>query len=98
MEKLKIGLLIGDEAIFAGATFGQYNQQYYLYTRQDYWTMSPHYVNNGGNAGNAYIANYGNVSRTLVSDSLGVRPVINLKADVTAIGGTGIQTDPYIVN
>ena len=93
---LKIGLLIGDEAIFAGATFGQYNQQYYLYTRQDYWTMSPYYVNNGGNAGNAYIANHGNVSRTLVNDSLGVRPVINLKADIK-LTGSGTTTDPYRV-
>lgn len=32
------------------------------------------------------------------TESLGLRPVINLKADVTFSGGNGTQSNPYMVS
>ncbi len=97
---LKVGLITSDEVMYAGGKFAN-NISYYLYNGQNYWTMSPYswyatnsyahvfYVNSSGNLGNGYV-NY---------TTRGVRPVINLKADTLfASGGTGTQSNPYVVS
>ena len=90
-----IALLSIDEAIYAGAYDGKENNSYFLISGQIYWTMTPFrkydtadiflvdYVNNSYGWGcNDYL--------------VGVRPVINLKANVT-LTGTGTKDNPYIV-
>ena len=91
-----IGLITADEVAYAGGVNGSTNQSYYLYTNQDYWTMSPMYcyewlahvfnVNSNGNLGYNW-----------VPPAYGIRPVINFKADVTISSGNGTTTDPYQV-
>ena len=90
-----IGLITADEVVFAGATRNRANQSYFLFNGQNYWTLTPYYAT-GANVfyvhldGGLYTGNFG------VTDVNGVRPVINLKADVT-LTGTGTSTDPYVV-
>ena len=90
-----IGLITSDEVVLAGGFGGSSNSSYYLHTGQDYWTMSPHCFN--GSWANVFNVNSGgNLYGNLVSYSFGVRPVINLKADVR-IEGEGTATQPYQV-
>ena len=91
-----IGLISADEAMFAGIpNWNSSNTNNYLYTRQYYWTMSPSYFSYGY----AYVFSVnssGNLSRSSVnSTTLGVRPVINLKANVTILSGDGSSLNPY---
>ena len=96
---LKVGLIMADEIELSGCK-NAINTSYYLYNGQNYWTISPYQwyygssislyarvfaVNSDGYFG------YWNVDYTH-----GVRPVINLKANVT-IMGTGTINDPYEV-
>jgi len=88
-----IGLITADEVVYAGGFGGTNNSKYYLYTGRDYWTMSP--LNGPG--GSVFIVNSnGNLSSNNVNSTYGVRPVINLKADVT-LTGAGTKSNPYVV-
>ena len=84
-----------DEIAFAGGFGGTANSNYYLYTNQAYWTMTPYHFN-GSVARMFFVSSSGYFSNTLVYSTYGVRPVINLRHDVT-ISGTGTSTDPYQV-
>ena len=80
---------------FAGGVAGLKNGNYYLYTGKDYWTISP--CNSARSSDYVYrILSDGGLGNWSVNDSLGVRPVINLSADVT-LSGSGTSTDPYVV-
>ena len=91
-----IGLVTSDEAVLTGITWNNANTESYLYTGQTYWTMSPYYYS--GNALVFYVYSDGHLN----SDSLiswpvpGVRPVINLRADVS-LTGSGTTSDPFKV-
>ena len=91
-----IGLVTSDEAVLTGITWSNANIGSYLHTGQNYWTMSPYYYS--GNALVFYVYSDGHLN----SDSLiswpvpGVRPVINLRADVQ-LTGSGITSDPFKV-
>ena len=94
-----IGLLSTDETMLAGGYIGN-NQNFYLNSGIDYWTMSPrdllaaqvniNYVNSSGNAG---IAKDKSGSS---SELFGVKPVINVQ-EYSFIGGTGSIDNPYIL-
>jgi len=92
-----VGLITSDEVVFGGGFGGTNNSTYYLYTNQYYWTMSP-YSFSGATAlvfvvyssGNLHYGNH-------IASMWSIRPVINLRSDVK-ITGTGIISDPYIVN
>ena len=91
-----IGLLTTDEAYLAGGS-DWYNSGYYLYTGNNYWTMSP----DGFNGSNAYVRGVSTSSGILgsgdnVSLSFGVRPVLNLKSG-SLTQGSGTVLDPYLV-
>ena len=92
-----IGLITADEVAMAGGVYGTSNNGYYLYTGQNYWTMSPYYYTSSGYALVFYVNSTGNFGPAGVSSSYGVRPVINLRADVQ-LSGTGTSTDPYTVS
>ncbi len=91
-----IGLITVDEVAFAGGVSGTNNTSFYLYTNQYYWTMSPRYFWYG----TAYMfgmSTYGGLDNHNVSFPYGVRPVINLKADVS-FTGNGTTSSPYEVS
>ena len=96
---LKVGLITADEVEFAGGKNATTNNtSYYLYNGQNYWTMSP-YRWDASYAIVFSVGSYGALSWTYVvtSNSFNLRPVINLKADITFSGGNGTQTNPYVV-
>ena len=58
--------------------------------------MSPSYYNIGIAARVFIVYDYGSLDGSSVSGTRGVRPVINLRADVQ-LTGTGSQNDPFVV-
>ena len=90
-----IGLITSDEVVLAGGFGGSSNNSYYLYTGQYYWTMSPAVYN--GYAIVFRVFSDGSLSSgNGVDIANGVRPVINLKADVS-FTGEGTASNPYEV-
>ena len=88
-----IGLITADEVAFAGEVHGSNNSSYYLYNNAEYWTMSPARFTSS----RAYVFRVdssGGLFNYNVSNSLGVRPVINLKSAI-AITGSGTTSDPF---
>ncbi len=90
-----IGLITADEVVLAGGFGGSNNTSYYLYTGQHYWTMSPRYFN-GYYAYVFAVHSDGSLDYWNVNSGSGVRPVINLKADVS-FTGEGTASNPYEV-
>ena len=94
-----IGLISADEVAYAGGVLSMNNTIYYLYTNQVYWTMTPaYYIAAWNEAHSFYIGSVGHLhfDGNSVSSSFGVRPVINLRADLN-LSGSGTSTDPYVV-
>ena len=92
-----VGLITADELAFAGG--GNFtNTSYYLYNNQQYWTMSPRsfWAFSGGMVGMIFFESSIGLAYA-GSSTLGIRPVINLKAN-TQFTGSGTSTDPYVVN
>ena len=94
-----IGLLTSDEAVLTGIKYSDANKSSYLYTGLNYWTMSPCLVEKQWNSATAivfYVWEQGEINRDPTPNSHGVRPVINLRADVQ-ITGSGTTSDPFKV-
>ena len=87
-----IALVTKDEDYLAGIY--SENSRYYLYTGQEYWTMSP-YNFTGSYAQLSYIS-YFNYSGNPVTSNYDVRPVINLKSN-SLTSGDGCALNPYSV-
>ena len=91
-----IGLVTTDEAALTGITYNNANTGSYLYTGQYYWTMSPYWYN-GGLAGVSVVRGDGYLIWGGVNNNTsGVRPVINIRANVQ-LTGTGTTSDPFVV-
>ncbi len=93
--KYPIGLINNDEVVVAGG-YDIENNKYYLYTGNNYWTMTPNYfsgyssyIRNVFSSGHAY-------SDTHVYDASSVRPVINLHVNSLKLG-SGTINDPWRV-
>ena len=94
--KIPIGLITADEVIMAGLPRSGSTTSNYLYTGQNYWTMSPYYYY--GNAVVFIVWSDGDLNSTYVnSTTVGVRPVINLKSSVQITGGNGSSSNPYVI-
>ena len=94
-----IGLISADEVSFAGSKNAMMASgiDVYLNTGNKYWTMSPFIVDTYGVAYEFHVDNYGYLMNYITSDeSIAIRPVINLKGDIT-ITGSGTTSDPYRV-
>lgn len=87
-----IGLITADETVYSGGVYYVENSDYYLYTGQNYWTISPH---SALSAGMYYVGFTGFLNWTIYNS--GIRPVINLRGDLELVG-SGTATDPYIVS
>ena len=95
-----VGLITYDELVFAGMDQRHINKLSWSYSTQHYWTMTPSsfYAMYGfTNEWNLYNAGY-LYDGWYVANSLGARPVINLKSGVKIIGGTGTANAPYVVD
>ena len=92
-----IGLINTDELVLAGGFMGSNNTNYYLYTGNTYWTMYPG-VFSGGHAFIQAVNEGGNMRGEVASSTYGVRPVINLSADITIFSGDGTQSNPYVIS
>ena len=89
-----IALLTTSEALLAGG-HNSSNNKYYLYTGNEYWTMSPH--NFSGSAYVRYVYSDGVlISNTIAIGTSGVRPVINLKPN-SLTSGDGSALNPFLV-
>ena len=94
-----IGLISADEVAYAGEVYATDNTSYYLYTGQNYWTMSPFRFGSSNRRANVFVV-WSNVylgNPDGVAASYGVRPVINLRSNVTISGGDGTSSNPYVV-
>ena len=88
-----VGLLSTDEIVLAGG-WNEVNSGYYLYSGQVWWGSSP-FNFNGHYAGVLRVRSNGNAGfDSFVSDSYGVRPVLNLKPEVLK-NGDGTMNNPY---
>ena len=96
--KIPVGLITADEVVYGGLPWSGNATNNYLYTGSAYWTMSPYYVDSSGSAVVFYVHSDGDLDNgnDRVDLTWGVRPVINLKADVR-FEGAGTVDQPYQV-
>ena len=92
-----IGLITADEVAYAGGIGGSLNKNYYLYTGDYYWTMSPSCFNGSRAIGwSVYPGGY--LVGVSVDNSFGIRPVINLVSGIEITSGDGTISNPYVIN
>ena len=92
-----IGLISADEAMLGGIPWTGSNINNYLYTGQTYWTMSPYRFSGDDDYARVFFVNSaGYLDAPSVHSILGVRPVINIRADVE-LTGSGTTNDPFKV-
>ena len=99
-----VGLITSNEFILAGYnTFHSNKKDYkettnYLYTNKYYWTFSPIYFSDSGEADVGRIHILGYIGDDRVDSAIGVRPVVSL-ASGTLINsnGDGTSANPYVV-
>ena len=102
MYTLKVGAITADEVAYAGGIWERVNHKYYLNNGHHYWTMSPHCLSldmGERYAGMILVYDSGFLTETggyLGSSENGIRPVINLKSDIT-FTGNGTLSNPYVV-
>lgn len=92
-----VGLLTADEVMLAGGKTDD-NRNYYLYTGQGYWSLSPSgFINYGTNGFS--VTTYGSLYSGYVgrSTSSGARPSVSLVPGTKTTEGNGTVDDPYIV-
>ena len=96
--KIPVGLITVDETVYAGLAWNANNSSNYLYTNQNYWTMSPRLFSGAG----AYVFNVdssGNLDNwSVIYTTPGVRPVVNLKASIQFSEGNGTSESPFVVS
>lgn len=99
-----IGLITADEIVYAGGVHAVRVSNMYLNTKSRYWTMSPSSTAWSGGTYMFYMQDdsvmlpeclYALGRTSLIS---GVRPVINLKPDVTISSGDGTSSNPYVIS
>ena len=90
-----VGLITADEVAMGGEVYGINNNSYYLYTGNYYWTMSPSFFSNDYALEWSVSIDAG-VGDYIVFITVGIRPVLSLKPDIS-VTGSGTQTDPFIV-
>ena len=90
-----VGLLTADELVFAGAANLVNHSNFYLYTNQGYWLITPfRYSEN--KAFVFSLTNKGGILSTSLGSHYGVRPVISIKGNIE-FTGNGTWNEPYKV-
>ena len=91
--------ITSDEIVMAGGFGGTASTNYWLYTNQYYWTMSPDGYDVRGWATALDVHINGMIGGNDVANIYpNVRPVINLNANITFSGGTGTSSNPFVVD
>ena len=90
-----IGLITTDEVMYAGGHL-TFNNTYYLYTNQDYWTGSPEYFLSSGNS-HFRVTSRSNIVGWSTNSTEGLRPVISLKSTDVVESGDGTSNNPYVI-
>lgn len=109
ITQMPVGLITSDEVRMAGITptSGTSMTNHFLYASLPYWTMTPYSytpsTTSGIAYGNAYV--YYVLPGSLIGGSVavngssfGVRPVVNISADINKIEGIGTASVPYIIS
>ena len=93
-----VGLVTSDEVMLAGGLMNTMNSKFYINAGEGcyMWTASPTY-NSDEDMRIVYLNPNGSIGMTALSSVLGVRPIINLKSNVTIMSGAGTINDPYII-
>ena len=87
-----IGMLSGDEVVFAGMDMDYSNNFNFLNSKMPHWTMTPMH-----SSALAVVAADGTIGMDFSSRvEAGIRPVVNLRSDIEIIG-KGTVNDPYFV-
>ena len=97
-----VGLILADEVALAGGRAyynGEYspNSNYYLYNGKYYWTLSPSIFGSDYSFANVWLVvpSGSLLPWSFLSNSIAVRPVINLKADTLITKGDGTALNPF---
>ena len=92
-----VALITADEVAMAGGLMNHENNKFYLYNGISYYTMSPTYFNPSSTVSVvSNVTENGDLTPYFdVTFVYGVRPVINLKPDVTILAGDGTSSAPY---
>ena len=94
-----ISLITADETAMAGGVFDTANTNYYLYSGQSFYTLTPSYFDSGNSRANVWTVQHSGVLDWYsVYFSFGVRPVINLKSDTLITKGDGSSLNPFTVS
>ena len=94
-----VALITADELAMAGGVYNTSNTNYYLYNGQYQWTLSPTRFNSNDSDANVWRVEPSGSLRPWndVANSFGVRPVINLKADILITKGDGSALSPFVI-
>ena len=96
----RIGTLMVDEIVYAGALYDEENTNYYLYNSEidNLWWTSSLARKDDSSIYPFLVSPNGSLTESVASTLYrGVRPVINLSRN-TKVSGSGTLTDPYTVN
>ena len=96
----RIGTLMVDEIVYAGALYDEENTNYYLYNSEidNLWWTSSLARKDDSSIYPFLVSPNGSLTESVASTLYrAVRPVINLSRN-TKVSGTGTLTDPYTVN
>ena len=98
-SKSPIGLITADELMVAGYRRDYINKLAYPFSGVNCWIMSPGYFTTVGAMARGFILDSGGLinGTNWITGNSGVRPVINLNANVEITGGIGTKSEPYIV-
>ena len=93
-----LALLTADEISLAGGVYGVSNNNYYLYSGENYYTMTPSSVERYTKIFD--VETDGSINQIDSDPNIrgaGVRPSLSLKNSINIISGTGTKLDPYIL-
>ena len=95
-----ISLITADEIAYAGGVTDKENKKFYLYNGKNSYTISPSYFDSYWTLSHMFTLDLnGSLEiRKNLSNVYLIRPVINLKSDVTISSGDGTADVPYKIN
>ncbi len=91
-----VGMITAEEMAYAGVAFNAVNNSFYLNNGVHNWSFSP-YIFGGWDAGEFTLNSSGYFSASIVTGSLGGRPVVSLKQGIAVASGSGTSADPFVI-